>query len=435
MNDDALERELRAWYGAEIDDTVVAPDNLREDVQAIPALGVPDRRLGMGRRSSFLLLAAAVATTALVGSAVVGARLLRATPITPDPSRNAVLPSAVAPTSVPPAVVPTATSDVSEPPSASSGRGWLVFSSDGRLIVTRADGAFRRQLTDGAVDDYFPMWSPDGQEIAFISQACVSSEHCPDKSVGSQLVVINANGSNRRVLRSGLENPARPQWLADGSAIVQTSYDPYDGKTERIGLDGSVRAADAETPTTWPSPGGTEVITVDAEGIRISNRDGTNSRVLVQPSIAGGHVAIIGWAPDGQSIAYDDIAPGLLHKGQTWTVRRDGSGARPWAELPEGGRLRGWSADGRWMLVAARTEAATDYIVAAADGSNPQKLDRSIQPIGWTPSGAWLLAEGGPDQDGRGLAGQIAIVDPRETDAPATIEAPHLLGYDWRAGD
>jgi dipeptidyl aminopeptidase/acylaminoacyl peptidase len=430
MNDDALERELRAWYRAEIDDTLVAPDTLREGVHAIPTLRVLDRRLGSSRRGGFLLLAAAIGTTAVVGSAVVGSRLLQPTPLAPDPSLMAVLPNAVAPSTV----LPTSTNEATVSPSAKPDRGWLVFSSNGRLNVARGDGSDRRQLTDGAVDDYFPMWSPDGRQIAFVSQACVASERCPDKGVGSQLVVINADGSNRRVLRSGLENPSDPRWLADGSGIVESSWDPNGGHTERIGLDGSVRADDEEIPMTWPSPDGSEVIGIDDEAIRISNRDGTNSRVLVGPSIPGGRVSIIGWSPDGQSIAYDDIAPGILHRATTWRVRRDGSAARPWTELPGGGRLRGWSADGRWMLVAAKTEAATDYIIAAADGSRPRVLDRAILVNGWTRSEALLIGEGEPDLN-RGLAGHIVMVDPAKPDDPVRIEAPGLLGYDWRAGD
>src|SRR5207247_9256146 len=60
MNDDALERELRAWYRAEIDDSVVAPADLRDDVRASPALRLPVRRSGVGRRPTMLLIAAAV---------------------------------------------------------------------------------------------------------------------------------------------------------------------------------------------------------------------------------------------------------------------------------------------------------------------------------------------------------------------------------------
>ena len=318
-----------------------------------------------------------------------------------------------------------------------SSTGWLVFSSNGSIFVTRGDGSERRQLTDGSVDDYFPVWSPNGRQVAFFSQNCVASEACPQKVAGSDLVVIDADGTNRRVLRSGLENPGIQRWVPDGSAIVATAFDLRGGPgTEQIRLDGSVGPA-GEPPIVpaFVSPDGREVVRLDdGERIHISNMDGSNDRLLV-PDAVGMRGSLVGWAPDGRSIAYR-VSAGFL-PATTWRVNRDGSDARPWSGLPGDGMLAGWSPNGQWMLVLVRGDGqqkTNQFVIAAPDGSNPRPLDRGLDGLNWTSNGRWLIGQSGIYPNSRGLADTIVLVDPEGRIKPVEIEAPGLLGMDWRPG-
>src|SRR5439155_6427366 len=90
----------------------------------------------------------------------------------PEPTRSsAPNASAVAVDNASPS--PAATAPASPAPTETvNSVGQFVFSSNGRIVVVAGDGSGRHDLSDGAVDDYFPRWSPDGRHVAFFSQAC-----------------------------------------------------------------------------------------------------------------------------------------------------------------------------------------------------------------------------------------------------------------------
>jgi hypothetical protein len=93
MTDRELERRLRAWYQAEVDDDhEAAPQELRETVRTIPvSVGTTRRRVA--RRGGFTLLAAAALLVA-GGMLAGGAGLFRSTAVvSPNPSQSAVQPS------------------------------------------------------------------------------------------------------------------------------------------------------------------------------------------------------------------------------------------------------------------------------------------------------------------------------------------------------
>ncbi len=104
MTDRDLERELRAWYTAEVDDDhEAAPRELREAVRTIPTSDpTPGRRASRG--GGFALLAAAallVAGLALAG----GGDVFRSTAVvSPSPSHAAVEASAPSPIATQPAM-------------------------------------------------------------------------------------------------------------------------------------------------------------------------------------------------------------------------------------------------------------------------------------------------------------------------------------------
>src|SRR5262245_15512742 len=72
------------------------------------------------------------------------------------------------------------------------------------VYAMRADGSFRRRLTDDASIDANPAWSPDGREIVFRS----------DRSVeGTELWKMNADGSGQVQLTFGnFQGGVDPDW-------------------------------------------------------------------------------------------------------------------------------------------------------------------------------------------------------------------------------
>ncbi len=215
------------------------------------------------------------------------------------------------------------------------------------IWVSAADGSAEpRQLTAGAKRDGSPRWSPDGAQLAFVSNR--------DGKVG-QLYVIPMDGGEPRKLTSSKEDVEEPSWSPDGSRIAYSARVPdpaYEEEDERkraprrftrlqfkldnvgwtgdrrqhlfvVAADGSAEPeqltdGDFEDDGVCWSPDGTrlafasareehwdtlpvrDVYAIDASGgeaERLTGGDGTAER--------------LSWSPDGRRIAYL-VNPGVF---------------------------------------------------------------------------------------------------------------------------
>src|SRR3989454_6068265 len=135
-------------------------------------------------------------------------------------------------------------------------RGTIAFHSnrdgDFDIYVMNADGSRVTQVTRNTINEFDPIWSPNGQQIAFgrISGCCAAA-----------VVVINADGSGERVLA---ENGFPGAWSPDGRHIAfSRSGDVYVMNVDGSGVtqlthDGTASpttrsaAASSNSPTTLP---------------------------------------------------------------------------------------------------------------------------------------------------------------------------------------
>lgn len=105
----------------------------------------------------------------------------------------------------------------------------IVFYSDCEnaqrdIFVMNRDGLGRRNLTNSRDQDRYPVWSPDGKMIAFSSF----------RDNKSQIVVMNANGTEPRTIADGCQ----PAFSPDNWIWFSSQCDK-EGDIKRIQIDGS----------------------------------------------------------------------------------------------------------------------------------------------------------------------------------------------------
>ena len=190
------------------------------------------------------------------------------------------------------------------------------------IAVINLDGTGRTRLTENAHFDHFPVWSPDGTRIAFMAGKTPTIPHLNDV----QLFTMLADGSDVQALAPELTRIALypPVWSPDGESLAFLAY----------GLKGSLRRtlytvkADGSELTTvrspfldslslpaW-SPDGQWLAQAQFEGDNVAlvtlKADGSERKLLItitskdgfQRQLYGSWIHDVLWSPDGSQILY-----------------------------------------------------------------------------------------------------------------------------------
>ena len=83
----------------------------------------------------------------------------------------------------------------------------------GQINIMKNDGTEKRNLSGNILNDWYPTWSPDGSEIAFVSY----------KNNIPQIFTMNPDGSERKNLSNNDSDELYPTWSPDGSKIAFVS--------------------------------------------------------------------------------------------------------------------------------------------------------------------------------------------------------------------
>jgi Tol biopolymer transport system component len=229
---------------------------------------------------------------------------------------------------------------------AFSPRGKLVTTMDfngidhASLFVMDADGGHAQRVFDEKSGMAFaPSWSPDGQWIAFGFGIFFEGRTRP-----AQVMMMRADGSERRELTHGSANSGFPSFSPNGKQIVYRVLGEQEQGLRILSVaDGSIRTLTAEPDNfpSWSPTGNVIEFTRSIDGaydIFSIRPDGTDLKRL---TTAPGNDAHGVWSPDGKHIVFSSARLGFKDEsplydppefqpyGELFIMNVDGSEQRP----------------------------------------------------------------------------------------------------------
>jgi Tol biopolymer transport system component len=294
-----------------------------------------------------------------------------------------------------------------------AGNGAVVFARDGDLYVADAPGATARLLLGGPTDDRGPIFSRQGDAIAF---------QRVDPAGAIHVMRADPGGNAVRELAGPFQSVDGLSWSPDGTRLL-VGYADEQRRVSVVAADGSSRndvaidgAADAAS---W-RPDGSMIVfrgsTTDEHGpdVFLAAADGTGVRALdlVEAADVDDFYGLT-WSPDGTQLAYSLVGD------QGWkieTVAVDPTGAVTGKQDPRyvprtnGEVLPLWSPDGRSMAVIAERDGQRQVAIVPVDGSGTARLVGPAIGAGlggfgydWSPDGQTLLIALFPRSGGESL--------------------------------
>jgi Tol biopolymer transport system component len=211
------------------------------------------------------------------------------------------------------------------------------------VYVSDLDGGNRKQVfeQDGG-GAFSPAWSPDGKWIAFGYGTFFNAR----ENKPAQLMVIRADGSEKRELTSGPLNSGFPSWSPDGKHIVYRVWTKTERSLQILNLD-------------------------DGKSIKLTS--GNDNFPM--------------WSPVGDRICFTRDTGGT-HSFDIFTIRPDGAGLQQLTDAPGNDAHCAWSPDARHIVFSSsrlgfRDETPlydgspqpyAELFVMDADGSNPRPI-------------------------------------------------------------
>jgi TolB protein len=259
----------------------------------------------------------------------------------------------------------------------------ILFTSNrsgkSQLYMMNPDGTDIQQLTSGEYSYSAGRWSPDVSKIV-----CNTNENLT--TAGMEMVVMNADGTNRSLLGVG----SQMAWSPDGKKIafmLLPSSELGDLTTYiyRVNIDGTDSFQLTNNKSVWDgtpswSPDGKKIAFASSRDysspgtfseIYLMNADGSNQQRLTHTdSLTNTNPT---WSPDGNRIA-------LSCNGLIALMNSDGSDMKVLDSLSTGG-LISWSPDGTRLAFGAGKIFTTKI-----DGSDIKNIltDSSVWGVDWS---------------------------------------------------
>jgi len=189
------------------------------------------------------------------------------------------------------------------------------------IWLMNGDGSNIQSLTEITADNAeseSPQWSPDGSQILFLSNKALDGSNAANTNNACNVWVMNSDGSGQQALTSltgsGLSDCSNAIWSPDGSQILYSSARALDGSN----------AVNANTTL----------------NIWVMNADGSNDTLLTNYEALAADNLLGEWSPNGTRIVYRSA--GALDSTDTansnetfniWIMDSDGTDKEPLTSL------------------------------------------------------------------------------------------------------
>jgi Tol biopolymer transport system component len=199
------------------------------------------------------------------------------------------------------------------------------------IFVIDWDGQNRVNITESPISERYPVWSPDGSRIIYVSSTIETRQILSSEPDGSDRV--------QHLSFSKVNNPSAPNWSPDGSQLTFTGYDDNmnPAYVYVANLDGSSlaqvtnSALDSHTPAF--SRDGLWIAFAKEVTVPDSFGGNTNPNIfLIKPNGSGefwlakdveSSQTFPVWSPLGNWIAYNSYEP--LEETDIYIVKPDGT--------------------------------------------------------------------------------------------------------------
>jgi Tol biopolymer transport system component len=289
-----------------------------------------------------------------------------------------------------------------------------MFSPDGERIAFRSNrsggGIFVMGRTGGSVSrvtdgGYNPAWSPTGKEIVFGTENILTRPS--NRGLRGALWIVNVDSGQKRQLTAAADDAVQPSWSPQGHRIAYWSARGSQRQRDIVTIaaaGGEPVLVTDDAALDWNpvwSPDGEYLYFSSERGgsmniwrVPIDERSGRvrgSAEAITAPSRFAGHVSI---SADGRRVAYASIdfernvqqiafdpAAEKTTGDLQWVTR----GSKLWAYMDA-------SRDGQWIALSSGSPQE-DIFIAHADGSGLRQItnDAAFDRLPrWSPDGKQL---------------------------------------------